>query len=484
MAFILGYIYVQAFVGGWRAVVALHTGILFFMGCAFFIRDLKSFLIFLMIFAIPMELGYHLTYQHLTNIESSPFSIGLRIDIVDVALLLLYMHWGFMLAQEPLGRVRITFGNALGKLFLVWLAWVWLAGILRSDYLDYTLFELVTLLKGYLLYFYLVNNLSTERDLRLVLYAFFAITVVQGLYIILQYVTGLNYNLHGEGKKDLEEAVQIFRPVGFTGSWDESAAIMNYVLPAMLVYYYVVADKFKRGATLIGIGIVLLGLLLTKMRSAYLAALVSTTTVLAVSFLRGWISFRRMFPVVLPGLACVILALFLVFERFEAGQTGEERIPLMLTAFNMIKANWLLGVGSNNYFFHIGQYLPVNLRHTWQYIVHNEYLLRAAETGILGFFLYYSMLLMVMRKLWKAAGSTDPWIYTAGLGLFAALLGSIPYRILSFFHTPPLYSEFCVVLALTYLFETLEKRRLSAESAGLGLSRGNSFVSANTNARS
>jgi O-antigen ligase len=156
----------------------------------------------------------------------------------------------------------------------------------------------------------------------------------------------------------------------------------------------------------------------------------------------------------------------------------------MLTAINMVKDNLLLGVGANNYYFHREKYLPVSQRHTWQHTVHNEYLLRASETGIPGFLLYYSLLFVMMKKLWTTARSPNPWIYSASLGLFASLLGSLFYRIFSYFHTEPLYSEFCVLLALTYFLETLEKQRLTQEGEGLGLSRGNRFVGDNTNERS
>jgi len=471
MAFVLGYVYVQSFNVGWRAVVALHLGILFFLGCALFLRDLRSFFLFVMIFAVPLEYGYHLIFRKLVGVDTAPFAIGIRIDVVDVVLLLLYMHWGFVLAQTPLRRGRITIGNSLGKLFLLWIVWVSLAGILRSEHLNYTAFELVTLYKGFLLYFYLVNNLSSEQELRVVLYAFFAVTVAQGLYIIMQYVTGFNYSLHGETPADIAAGAQAYRAIGFTG-WDGAAAIMNYILPIMLIYYFIIPEKFKRGGTLIGIGIVLLGLLFLKMRSAYFAGLVSIIIVLAVSYLRRWISARQVLGVLAAALVCLTVAVYFAVQRFESGETGVERIPLMLTALNIIKANWLLGVGANNYLFHIEQYLPVSLRHTWEYTVHNEYLLRAAETGIPGFLIYYALLLIMMRKLWKVARTSNPWIYMTALGLFASLVGSLPYRVVSFFHTGPLYYEFCVVLALTYFLQTLEKRRLAGESSRLGTIQG------------
>src|SRR5271169_2084191 len=81
VAFILGYLYVQTFAVGWRAIFLLHAGVLFFLGCALFIRDLRSFLLFVMIFAIPLQYGYHVIYQPMLGVETSPFSVGVRIDV-------------------------------------------------------------------------------------------------------------------------------------------------------------------------------------------------------------------------------------------------------------------------------------------------------------------------------------------------------------------------------------------------------------------
>ncbi len=339
------------------------------------------------------------------------------------------------------------------------------AGLLRSEHLNYTLFEVVDLFKGFLLFFYLVNNLSSERDLRVVLYALFTNTIAHALYIIFQFVTGLNYTVHGEPSTHFVEA-EGFRPAGFSGSWDAAAAMMHLVLPVLFVYYFVVKDRARHRAALIGIGIVVLGILLTKVRGGWIATFVSAITVLAVSYLRGWLSSTQTFKVAAAGVAVLLLASPFAIERFITGVWGEDRLPLMYTAINMFKGNWLTGVGVNNYFFHIEEFLPISMRHTWESAVHNEYLMWAAETGLPGFLLYYTLLLVMMRRLWKLTASPDPWIYMASLGFFAAILGSLPYRFTSPYFFAPLYSEFCAVLAVTCVLETLEKRRLAGVRSG------------------
>jgi O-antigen ligase len=418
-----------------------------------------------MIFAIPLEYGYHVIYQPMLEAQTSPFSSGVRIDIVDVVLFLLYTHWAFTLAQQQMRHTRITLGHSIGKWFLIWVTYVLVAGLLRSEHLNYTLFQVAELFKGFLLFFYLVNNLSSERDLKVVLYAFFANTITHALYIIFQFVTGLNYSAHGEPSTHVVEG-EGFRPAGFSGSWDAAAAMMHLILPVLLAYYFVVKDRTRHRAALIGIGVVLVGLLITKVRGAYGATVVSVAAVVFVSYVRGWLSSTQTFKVAMAGFAVLLLASPFVVQRLITGVWGEDRLPLMYTAMRMFKANWLVGVGVNNYFFYITDYLPIGLRHTWQSAVHNEYLMWAAETGIAGVLLYYTLLIVMMRKLWRLTLSSDPLIYLASLGFFAAMLGSLPYRFTSPYFFAPLYSEFCAVLAVTCVLEVLEKKRIAKAQAG------------------
>ena len=102
--------------------------------------------------------------------------------------------------------------------------------------------------------------------------------------------------MHGEPSTHFVEA-EGFRPAGFSGSWDAAAAMMHLVLPVLFVYYFVVKDRARHRAALIGIGIVVLGILLTKVRGGWIATFVSAITVLAVSYLRGWLSSTQTFKV-------------------------------------------------------------------------------------------------------------------------------------------------------------------------------------------
>ncbi|HMK35221.1 MAG TPA: O-antigen ligase family protein [Desulfomonilaceae bacterium] len=457
IALLLGYLYVNALSISYRAAILVHGGAVFVLGLGLFIRDLRAFLLFVVVFCIPLQFGYHVIHEPLADMESQPFSAGIAVDSVDVILILLYMHW-IATAAYNRQRARFTLGGTLGAMLCIWIVYLFFQSSLAATRFRYSFFEICVLLKGFLLFLYLVNRLSDKRDLKIVVYALFAGAVAHGMYIWLQYATKLNYTLHGELVTYM--GPEGFRSRGFFGSPDAAATLISLVFPVGLAYYLVIRDKRARGTALMCMLLVLVAIAFTQVRAAGLGIFVSSLVLLAITYGRGWIPASRIIKTVGALLLILMLASPFIVERFQFGTWGEDRVPLMETAWNMIKNNWLLGVGANNYPLEVQRYVPVNARHAWLYTVHNEYFLRLAETGIIGASLYFGFSLLMMVKLWRLCRSPDPWIYLVAAGFFAALVGSIPHRMLSFYHYVNVFMQICVMMALTQVLENLEKRRL------------------------
>lgn len=456
--FMLGFAYVSILGYGWRAVFAVHAGVLFFLGCAIFRRDLRSFLVFCLVFAAALQLHYYIIFQPVTGIESQPFISGITVDVVDLLLLLLYAHWALVLSMRKTTS-GITWGHPLGTVFLLWITACLISSLINARELNYSIFEVVVLIKGFLLYLYLVNNTRTQKDLRVVIYALLFSAVIHSMYVLIQYATGHNYTLHGVLVRGYRGGYEGFRAVGFAGSWDAAAAMFSFVFPIFLTYFLVIEGRARRIAAVFGMFVVLGGLLCLKVRAGYVAVICSSLLVMLLSFFRGRITAVRFQRVLMAGIGLALLVSPFVIIRFMGGTAGEERVPLIETAWEMIKHNWLFGVGVNNFAFNIDQYLSPHLRYVWTYVVHNEYLLRLAETGIVGAFLYYLMLILAAARLWKAARSEDPWISLVSLGLFSALVGSILPRMVSFYHYLGVFLQLTVILAVTQVVGDMEARR-------------------------
>ena len=459
---ILGYLYVYSFTFGYRMVTLVHGAALFFLGCVLFIRHLQSFLLFCMIFCISLQFGYHIVHTPLPDIESQPFMSGISIDSVDVILLLLYAYWGFRVSAR-LTTTPVTLGHPLGTMMLVWIGYCFAASLLKSRSLYFSLYEVVVLFKGFLVYFYLINNAVTRRDLRVVMYALFATTLAHALYIIFQYVTGLNYTLHGDFQTYV--GPEGFRSIGFFGSPDAAASMMSMMLPVGLSYYFFVEERSRRVLIAAWMTLVMAAILCTKVRAAGLAVAISLPSVVVITYLKDRTTGSRVIGVFLGGLLFVLLAFPYILHRFEIGTYGEARLPLVETAWAMFKDHWLMGVGANNYFFFILDYVPPKLRHTWFYIVHNEYLLRLAETGVVGALLYYSLTVALFTRLFRAMRSSDPWIFTVAAGFFSALIASLPHRLFSYYHYVNLFMLFCIILAVAYHLTELDRTSRERETS-------------------
>ncbi len=454
-ALIGGYYYVVALSTDYRWFIYIHAGILFFAGMAVFLKDIKAFLIFVMLFSLALGFGRHIIHYR-PPFESVLFSTGIRIDAVEAVLVLCYAHWAVNLAGKTDQIRPITMGGRVGTLFLAWIAYVFVSNLLEASHLDYSVYEVIVYVKGFLLYFYLVNNIKDENELKIVTYGIFAACVVQSLYMILQYATKTSYTISGDWISYI--GPEGFRSRGFYGSPDAHATFLAIVFPVFVLAWFVVQDIFKKAAVLSSIIIILTAIIFSKVRIAFASMGLGSIVAIWMAYRKGWLSQGQVISTMIAGIFMTIAVIPLVYERFAYGIYGEDRIPLLVTAFNMFKSNALFGVGANNYNFVVLQYIPPNFLSEWLFTVHSEYLLRLAETGILGFLLYYGFVLLVMYRLFQGSMSDRPLIFMISCGFFAAFIGSFVHRIVSMYHYQQVFALQSVVFALSVIVNTLDKR--------------------------
>ena len=98
----------------------------------------------------------------------------------------------------------------------------------------------------------------------------------------------------------------------------------------------------------------------------------------------------------------------------------EERWGLMRIAFNMIAQHPLTGVGPGAYMYVYKEYIPAGLQQ-WVWVVHNEFLLRAAETGVPGAIAFIALIVAGFRMGIRLLRSKRLDLVTAGAGWIAAL---------------------------------------------------------------
>lgn len=368
-----GFFYVMAFEGGWRVFIYVNGGILFLAGLGFFMKDAKSFLLFMVVFGITFGLGRHVVYQKMP-FESVLFASGIRIDSVDVVLVVLIGYWGQVIARKQFHGNAFTLGNPIGGLFLIWVMVSVFFSMMVAKEPMFSLFEAFVMVKGFLLFLTLANTIRDEKDLRIVVLALMAMGTLQALYLVFQYVTRTTYTIYG-GLVAPPGPEAGFRSPGFYGGPDTHAVFLVTIFPIFFAGYIVYTGPAKRFATLMAMLLIILGIMTTKVRIAGASLLLGSIVVILVSRWRGWMSWKKTIYLFIVGAFLLIFMVPLVYHQFTTRLYGQDRIPLMLTALNIIKSHLITGVGLGNYNFDVEQYVPVQERGKWLYTVHNQYLL-------------------------------------------------------------------------------------------------------------
>jgi hypothetical protein len=449
-----GYFYVMALGTGFRAFIIIHGGILFFAGIALFIRNIKEFLIFTTLFAIALGYGRHFVYERLP-FESVLYSAGIRLDGSELVLILCYIHWAITSIGSHEKTKPLTIGGRIGIVFLAWMAYVFLSSFLTAAREDYSLYEVLVYLKGFLLYFYLVNNIRDKYYLKIVVYALFAACVAQSLYMIMQYITKTAYTINGDWIPYV--GAEGFRSRGFYGSPDAHATFLVTIFPLFVVALFLLRDLFRKTIIFTTIVIILAAIICSKVRIAFASIGIGVATAVLVSYTRGWLSKNQIAGTIIGGALGVLIIIPFVYARFAYGVYGEDRWPLIVTAYNMFKSHLLFGVGANNYNFVVMKYIPPSMTTAWVFTVHDEYLLRIAETGFLGFCFYYYLIWTVTKEFYRGMATRNNLLFLVSCGLFSALIASLFHRLVSMYHYQQVYLLHCTIYALAFIVNSIRK---------------------------
>jgi hypothetical protein len=461
LALVGGYYYVMALGSGYRAYIYIHGGILLFFGVSIFLSRIKTFLLFLAIASLSLGLGRHLVYERL-DFEASLFSAGIRIDASDVILAALYIQWILSRLASGITSRPLTIGGKIGGVFLLWIGYVSIISFPTADQLNFSLFEILVYLKGFLLYFYLINNIDNEDDLKTFVIGIFAAAMILTMYMIAQYITKTTYTIQGDPAVFIGR--EGFRSRGFSGSPDQSASLLVLVFPLFFLGFYVIKRQLWKSILLICMSLMLMAIIFSQVRIAFASLGLGLALSLIVGYRRRWLSWKQVFWTIFAGVIISLATVPIVYQRFAQGAYGEDRWPLIVTAYNMFKSNIIFGVGANNYNFVVTRYIPAEYSRAWLYTVHNEYFIRLCETGLFGFLLYYSFIFIVLAKFYKSTMSKNPMLFLISGAFFCSILGSFVHRLVSMYHYQPFFPFLCAIYAMAAIVDAQNKKELTKVS--------------------
>jgi O-antigen ligase len=373
------------------------------------------------------------------------YSPGLYLTPAHVVLLLLALCCAVLQLWHRAGWPALT---RLDVGALVWLAWVVIRS-LGSPQGDLALATAVSYGLAVLAFLIVSHALRDAADLRLVLLASLVVLGLQVLYAAAQMLTHAPLAL--PGSKGLAEVAELtfggeglaFRPTGFFGHPNALADHLSLVLPPLLALLLLGRQRLARATwwwVLAGFGAAALMQLLTLSRSGWLVFVLSAAMVCLMFVRVGLMPLRRLAALGLAALALLLL-IVVVYPQAVLRLTApddrslESRVLLNDQATTIIQAQPWVGVGFGGYnraaHEFIGpRFATVSADYQQQLltlVVHNHYLLLAAELGLPALLFFLLWLLRVILLPWPLARWRDPGSFALASGLSAAMLAQLVF---------------------------------------------------------
>ena len=420
---------------------ALVVALLGLGSMVWFRGSLRRYFLILLFLVAPFDLSKALV-PPLDRFHSP----GLYLSIGHLALLGLTVCWGIerlLVRRVPLQRTR------LDTLALVYVAWIWVSALtapgdkvlLGASAMAYSLCVLA---------FYVVSHaIESMKEVVSLLKVVVLGLALQTLHVVGQMLTRSYLPL--PGAKGAESSLSTlnfgnqdasaFRPVG---AFDHPNALADYLtlllIPA-LAFVLMGPGRVARRPWLVALatlGVTGLLLLLTLSRGAWASAFLGALAVAVVFWRHRVIGSTHVMGAVLAGaigLSALVAAYPQVVYRLTEpdDRSTESRVVLNDQALAIIQTHPLTGAGFGGYnrAAHEIQgpvwgtisadYQEMILR----LVVHNHYLLVAAQMGIPALLFWCYLLWCMARQAWPVARWRDPGAMALGVGLGCALISQM-----------------------------------------------------------
>ena len=403
---------------------------------------------------------------------------GLYFTLADLFLISLAL--GILLASGR-RRPRLWFRGAGPYLAYIGLAAISLTSMLSyapvgfvNPAYAYGIFELANIVKGFLVFWVMVNFIQSGREIRMMLVAFMLIIVVETLAALHQ-----QYVLHS-----------YHRTRGTVGHSNSLAMFLGMLMPVILVLML----GQKRGGVLPWVLAALFIAGITVMiKTVSRAGLISMAISCIIAAAALVLSVRRLHAVRIAALILVMGAggIFVAYKywdrimaRFtthskEAEASTASRIALLKIGWEIAQKNLAIGNGINS--FPIEIMLEDRYRHH-RAEQHNLYLLTLCEVGILGLLAFLAAIGRVFQMAWRLyRQNLSPPLKILSIGLACGMLhvcieSAFEFVFRAVFISYMFWTFAGMIVACTYLLEAqarqLQRTRLAFARRMSGMRQG------------
>lgn len=285
---------------------------------------------------------------------------------------------------------------------------------------------LLSLAEYYFLYWLSYNLVHSEEDFRSFVKLLLVVLAMQSVVYYIQSGLGVTFDLSGQ----TWDAGEIPRPGGTVSA--NPAGFASFIMPALfmavtmaIVKPRVWSRKYAVIVSLMG----LLALLLTFTRGAWSGFLFGMVVVVYIGLRARVISGKTVFIAAALVVIAILAFTPVMLERVAmdySGQSGsestlEERLGLIQIALNIIAAHPITGIGPGSYGYLFKSYMPGGIDQ-WVFVVHNEFLLQAAEIGIPGAIAFVAFLVAGFRVARRLVRGGFTLVGVCALGWIGALV--------------------------------------------------------------
>jgi len=385
----------------------------------------KRFFQALLIFIIPLNFATHFFRRPYLFGEK-----GLVFSPLDIVLILLYLVWFYELLLKRTENSHLFPAITIPGFILVG---VGLLGMLVASDPYFTLFESVEILKSVLLFLYVANHVQNRRNIHAMVTIILISLFLQSVIAMSQKWLGVSLGLHLFGEYQQQTTftlthdyyLTVARVGGTIGHPNNLAKYVELLIPLSAVLLFTKMKLRNKMASAVVFVCAFIVLIITLSRGGWVCFAGSMGLVLLLVFRARLINLRTL--VAIAVVAAILMGATMglsgmVTSRLFGDDYGAAhgRIPLNRIAMNVIRANPLLGVGAQNYWMVMNRYNP-NVATMKVNIVHNAYLLTAAEMGLIGLAVFVWLMAAVFRLGIRNLSLDDVYIKSMNIGIVAGL---------------------------------------------------------------
>lgn len=379
----------------------------------------RLLLLFLCLF---LTVSVDMTLNHSGHVGGAA---GVMISFYDIILAILYLLWFIEIISKK--KAKIDFFPEISIPFIALLGLSSLSAI-SAKYPELCLYEIIEIFKMYLTFIYLANNIKTKNDVLFILSIFMLSLFLEGLLGFAQHRYEMPFFPTALGGPAWIGS----RVSGTWRSYNDFAWYLTFFLPLSMCLIFSETKTIVKLLCLLTSAVASGALLWTSSRAGWLSLGVSSLFVgfLIICKINEKKSLITLFLTVLLILV-LILPLYpriysKIYGRFSMDDKGSatSRLQQFQVAFNIIKANPIIGVGINNYSENIKKYddTEEGIEQFTIFPVHNIFLHITAEIGIFGLSIFIWILTVIFFKGVNYIMQNNGVLVYSVIGMLAGIL--------------------------------------------------------------